>query len=129
MPLHKLADALIDKVHNAAEYCRQQEAKYRNLQNEETIIMHMQYDNNKSVKFVKDVLNSVAAMLLCPYTWVGATAAFMFSLPDAATADTAYMTFSLMIWCFSLSLWLTMNIFNVRGKPEPKITGLPEWLQ
>jgi hypothetical protein len=122
MPLHEIADALInkaiDKVHNAAEYCNRKEQEYRQLRNDETIIMHMQYDNNKSVKFVKAMIQSVIKALLCPYTWVGATAAFMFMLPDGIPDPSYYQPFSLMLWCFSISLWLAMNILNVRGKPE-----------
>ena len=119
MSLRTIINSFLDKLHEATEYCNQQEMKYRNLREEEEIIMHVKYDKNPSVITVKKVLQSVVAMLLCPYTWVGATAAFMFELPDVATAGNAYMTFSLMIWSFSVSLWLAMNIYNVRGKPIP----------
>jgi hypothetical protein len=109
-------DALVDKLQNLKKYCLERQHHYNQLHQEETLLMHMRYDNKKSVLFAKRVISIAVNTLLCPYTWAGSTAAFIVSLPDTTTAATAFTTFSLMIWCFSMSLWLTMNIYNVRGK-------------
>jgi len=126
MSLRTIALAIADKIKEVADYCTAQEKAYRQLQNEETLLMHMKYDKNKSVKFAKDVAQFVIQILLCPCTWVGATAAFVFTLPNGIPDPSYYQQFSLMIWCFSVSLWLAMNILNVRGKPEPHLLSTLE---
>lgn len=118
MATHPIINSFLDKLHKAAEYCRDQEFKYRNMQAEETKLMHINYDNDKTVVVIKRIVSHVVQIMLCPYTWIGATAGLLFALPIGNTPDSTYTTFVVMIWCFAISLWLTMNIYNVRGKKQ-----------
>ena len=57
-------------------------------------------------------------MLLCPYTWTGAGAAFFVSLTNSTdTLYAKYILFAMFLFSVANLIWLKLNILNVRGKP------------